>query len=242
MWQGDERLDIEPVPEGRVPASGDANTAVGRNLANVEPLRQLGEDAEREVDLTVIEHLHGIGNAEQLQVDFHARCLPSQHFDEPGDHREVGIVGAPDREAPLRHRRIERALDFECFADLLQRLADRTRQRQGVLGGPHLLRRADEQLIVEHDAELRERAAHAGLHHADTVGGAADAAFDQQRLEGKQQIQVDRGQVFHGIETITRCGFFRCERVERTNSFGIQNTHGQRRNGFGWMAPSTCLD
>ena len=59
-------------------------------------------------------------------------------------------------------------------------------------GRLHAGRGAHEQIVGKEAAQARQRVAHRRLRQADAAGGAGHGALVGQRVEGFQQVEVDR--------------------------------------------------
>ena len=66
-------------------------------------------------------------------------------------------------------------------------------------GRLHAGRGAHEQIVGEQPAQPRQRVAHRRLRQPDAAGGAGHGALADQRVEGFQQVEVDRPDI-HRIE------------------------------------------
>ena len=76
---------------------------------------------------------------------------------------------------------------------------DRRRDQRGNLaragGRLHAHRGAHEQIVGKEVAQARQRVAQRRLRQADPFGGAGHGALVGQRVEGFQQVEVDRSDI-----------------------------------------------
>ena len=81
---------------------------------------------------------------------------------------------------------------------------DRRRDQRGDLaragGRLHAGRGAHEQIVGKQAAQARQRVAHRRLRQADAAGGAGHGALVGQRVEGFEQVEVDRTDIHTGNE------------------------------------------
>jgi hypothetical protein len=74
---------------------------------------------------------------------------------------------------------------------LTQRLGKFTRPR----GRLHPSRGADQKLILEHRSQSIECVAHRRLAKSNAIGGLRHVPLGQERVEGDEEIEVDRAKV-----------------------------------------------
>ncbi len=75
---------------------------------------------------------------------------------------------------------------------MLDRRRDQRRDLARPGGRLHAGRGAHEQIVGKQAAQARQRVAHRRLRQADPGGGAGHGALAGQRVEGFQQVEVDR--------------------------------------------------
>ena len=110
-----------------------------------------------------------------------------------GHRDELRVVR---RHHPVVERRrggVERGLVGECLLQAGDGVAQDRGEPLGALGRDHPAAGGDQQLIVEQVAEAAELVAQRGLAQAEALGGPGHAAFDEQRIEGDQEVGVDAG-------------------------------------------------
>ena len=95
-------------------------------------------------------------------------------------------------------RRVEAGAEVERRLDLLDRRRDQRRDLAGPRGRLHAVRGAHEQIVGEQPAQARQRVAHRRLRQADATGGTGYGALAVERVEGLQQVEVDRTNI-HGM-------------------------------------------
>jgi hypothetical protein len=107
------------------------------------------------------------------------------------------------RRGGVGHRDAERhrvALGVELarrdrLAQRRQRLPHLRPQALGQRGGPHALRGAREEVVVQRLAQAPDGVAHRRLRHRQRRGGARQAALGHRGIEDAQQVQVEGAEV-----------------------------------------------
>ena len=84
------------------------------------------------------------------------------------------------------------ALTYRATVDVP---AERVDEFQGAWSRLHTRGRPDEKLVCEHAAQAAERIAHGRLTEPDLVRCLGHVAFGKQRIQGNQQVQIDRSKV-----------------------------------------------
>ena len=123
-----------------------------------------------------------------------AACRAKRRGEAP-DQRDLGIFGHAGGEDAGALRRVEADAEIERRLDLLDRGRDQRRDLARARGRLHAGRGAHEQIVGEEAAQARQRVAHRRLRQADAAGGAGHGALADQRVEGFQQVEVDRSNI-----------------------------------------------
>ena len=95
------------------------------------------------------------------------------------------------REAGFAQCRVEALALLDQRTEGLQRLAQRLDQAFGERRRRQVAALADEQRIVEQLAQSRQRVADRRLREVEPLGGPADAAFGDDRVEHDQEVEID---------------------------------------------------
>ncbi len=88
-------------------------------------------------------------------------------------------------------RRIEGLAGDQAVFDLLQRMTDRSLQRQGSRRRLHGPADAHQQRVIEQLAQATQGIAHRRLAEGQALGGTRDVALTQQGVEHAKQVQVE---------------------------------------------------
>ena len=151
---------------------------------------RLGLHPDVEVDGTVPEGLDVLGAlAEQPNGDVGG--LAADQRDEARRERGRGSLVDPDGERPVQRGEVEIAFLREHRTGGVEH-GPHPRggpQREG--GGNEPASGPDQHRIVERSAQPAQRAARRGHRQVQAVGGARDAALGEQRVEDRQQVEVD---------------------------------------------------
>src|SRR5262249_21222288 len=83
----------------------------------------------------------------------------------------------------------------EQASNLIERLPKRSSQRAGARSQFHAAARADQQGIADQVAKALQGVARGGLRQSNPRCCAANVGLGDQRIEGHEQVQIERGEI-----------------------------------------------
>jgi hypothetical protein len=144
---------------------------------------------DEQVDFALVECPLGLlGLGQQLEAN--AGCLLRCEADGGGHQRCKGEIRDEDPELAIARERVEGRLRDDCRIDPQQHVADRFAQSLGSGCQVHSPTHLYDEIVVEVLAKPGQRIAERGLAHEHPLGGAADAALRQDRIQRDQQVEV----------------------------------------------------
>ena len=202
LFQFGEGLGREPAADGGMAAPRDEHVSLMEERAQPQAVRGLDRLHQAQVDVAA-RHLGGV--LVRVQVpdgDAHARCFPSQPQHQRTQDRGLQVIRGGDGHRQFGAARLEVQVRARDPAHLVQRLAQRLEQRQGLGGGRHAALRREQQRVLEDIAQPAELRADRGLAEAQPGGGLGDIALGQQRLERHEQVEVEPAGI-HALDSRT---------------------------------------
>ena len=167
----------------------DQNIVILEQQVRLEPLRRGRKCTDRGVDPAEVDLLGEVnpGHRPDDDIDVRGLCPENPKQMRRNDHGRKIVRG--DGEFLRRAARIELWRPhrrFQCF----QGIANQRGHRERTRGRLHAGGGADEQLVVEHLPQSRERMADGGLAEKDFLARAQHAALFHDRIEDAKQVQV----------------------------------------------------
>jgi hypothetical protein len=187
--------ELAPRRERVIGAHRDEATHL-EELSRADACWQRRHRSEGEVERAGLDVCEGVGGIDRQDDDARARRLRVDRREHRGREHTERRVHAADREGARGGARLERAA-AEGRAEIDQRLGDRRGELLAALGGHEALLAAHEELVAEHLAEARERAARGGLGEAQAAACAGHAALGVERVEGDEQVEIERREIRH---------------------------------------------
>ena len=193
MGGRDVRLQARRRLDQRMVAPHDAYEPVAIQALLVKAGPQTGENANGKVDFTGFHGGLRAGLRHPADPDAKTRRQALQAQQDPGQEHHFADLGEIKGECLARAGgRIEAGIDLQCRFQQFTSTRDRFRQLLRIRRWLHARYGAHEERVVKQLPQARQRIAHCGLAQANAVRRQRHIAFPYQRVEGHQQIDVDR--------------------------------------------------
>ena len=154
-------------------------------------LLDAGQVAEGDVDLAGVEGFFDLRVVELMGLDAHTRRIDAHPLHQPGQELGFADVAHVQAEGAPRLRRVEAGRGMQALLEQQHRLLHRMGERVGGGGRLDAAGGADEERVLDEQAQPRQRLAHRRLRQAERLGGAADAALPVDGVEDAHQVQVE---------------------------------------------------
>ena len=150
-------------PEQRMVAAHRHLQGFAGPVAHMKARRHVEETPQHQVDLTIVQRVGGQGRGQVLDRQLDARRAFGQAPHQRRHADQLHIIGHGDAKTLMAARRIEGLAGDQAVFDLLQRMTDRSLQRQGSRRRLHGPADAHQQRVVEQLAQATRGIAHRRL-------------------------------------------------------------------------------
>jgi len=192
MRFGLEALFRQARADARMVLCDQADEVLHEQRLLVEARVQLRHEADRQVDLAVLEAPATLGR-DDLGFESNARCRATQVVEQAGQQHDLADVGHAHAEGPARQGRIEGGAAAAGGLQLRQHFAQMRQQAFGMRRGLHAARGAGEQPVVEVHTQLVEHGADGRLRQAQLLGRLRHAAGLVDLVEHGEPLEIELG-------------------------------------------------
>lgn len=190
-----ERIEIEPLANSGMISANEGREALVEEMVSTESsagqLRIIGDEVQRSF-AQFRRELPGESRSD-FQVD--ARRCSRHPIDEVRHERHLDVVAHAQGKGALRTCERELAWGFEASSHEIEGLSHRAGHCGRAWGRIHAACSPHEEGVVEAKAEAGESVAQRGLRHAQPRSGGGHLPLDHDRLEDREQIEIDISQV-----------------------------------------------